>query len=238
MTTTLQNLKNELPIDIGHYTANSQTTGLIIVDAVNGFCTVGCGPLAPPAPDGVIDAMVQNINTIATEFKNKGLPILATLDSHSPDIPEPPYPPHCIAGTGDDELVDDLKWMGDYDHGTFLKKDCINAFVGAIEGNHNTLLDWINTHKIDNIVVVGICTDICVMDLVLTLLSARNHQLCPTLSDVYIYEPACATYDLSRAVAEQIELPKTASHPRDITHYMGLYFMASRGAILVDTVQI
>ena len=238
MTDILENLKNEMPIEISEYTAHGQKTGLIIVDAVNGFCTVGCGPLAPPAPDATIDAMVKNIDAIATTFKNKNLPIFVTLDSHSPDIPEPPYPPHCIAGTGDDELVDSLKWLNDYDHSTLLHKDCINAFVGAIDGYNNALLDWISTHKIDNIVVVGICTDICVMDLVLTLLSARNHQLCPPLQDVYIYEPACATYDLPRAVTEQIDLPKTASHPRAITHYMGLYFMASRGAKIVDSVSV
>ena len=238
MTNTLENLKHEMPIDISTYTANGQTTGLIVVDAVHGFCTAGCGPLAPAAPDDVIDSMVHTINQIATDFKTQNLPIFVTLDSHSPDIPEPPYPPHCIVGTGHDELVDDLKWLGDYEHSTLLKKDCINAFVGAMDGHKNTLLDWINNHKINNIIVVGICTDICVMDLVLTVLSARNHQLCPTLSDVYIYEPACATYDLPRAVTEQIELPVTLSHPRDITHYMGLYFMASRGAVIVDRVSL
>jgi hypothetical protein len=39
-------------------------------------------------------------------------------------------------------------------------------------------------------------------------------------------------------VVEEIGLPVSASHPQEITHYMGLYFMASRGAQLVDSVQI
>jgi hypothetical protein len=34
----------------------------------------------------------------------------------------------------------------------------------------------------------------------------------------------------------QIGLGPTAAHPQDVTHYMGLYFMASRGARLVAAV--
>ena len=33
-------------------------------------------------------------------------------------------------------------------------------------------------------------------------------------------------------------LPETAAHPQLPTHYLGLYFMASRGAILADRVDI
>jgi nicotinamidase-related amidase len=83
-------------------------------------------------------------------------------------------------------------------------------------------------------VTVGICTDICVMDFVLTLLSARNHGMTPTLKDVVVLEPATATYDLPRAAAEEQGLPPTAAHPKAETHHMGLYFMASRGAVLAS----
>ena len=33
---------------------------------------------------------------------NERLHTLCFLDTHEPDIPEPPYPPHCIKGTGED----------------------------------------------------------------------------------------------------------------------------------------
>ncbi|MBT6856777.1 MAG: isochorismatase, partial [Nitrospina sp.] len=81
-------------------------------------------------------------------------------------------------------------------------------------------------------------TDICVMDFVLTLLSARNHGMLPGLKEVFVYDKGCSTYDLPRSVVEEIGLPVSASHPQEITHYMGLYFMASRGAQLVDSVQV
>ena len=41
-----------------------------------------------------------------------------------------------------------------------------------------------------------------------------------------------------RATAEKIGLPSTAGHPQDAAHYMGLYFMASRGARLVESVTV
>jgi hypothetical protein len=76
------------------------------------------------------------------------------------------------------------------------------------------------------------------MDLVLTFLSARNHDLMPGLRDILVYEGGCSTYDLPRSTAEKLGLPPTAAHPQDVTHYMGLYFMASRGARLVDKVTV
>ena len=56
----------------------------------------------------------------------------------------------------------------------------------------------------------------------------------PNLKEVIVYDKGCSTYGLPKDVAEEIGLPPSASHPQDITHYMGLYFMASRGAQLVD----
>ena len=73
-------------------------------------------------------------------------------------------------------------------------------------------------------------------DFVLTMLSARNHDLMPGLADIYVHAGACATYDLPRETAEGLGLPPTAAHPQALTHHMGLYFMASRGARLVGAV--
>jgi hypothetical protein len=52
------------------------------------------------------------------------------------------------------------------------------------------------------------------MGFVLTTFSARNHGLMPSLKNIIVHAPACATY------------------------YVGLNFMASRGAVLADAVRI
>ncbi len=236
LETTLAGIAHHLPIRLGTYALTDQKVGLVVIDEVNGFATVGCGPLAPPVPNAQVEAMITETDRLARLFVEAGRPVYATLDVHEPNKPEPPYPPHCIRGTGHEKLVPALAWMEQHPRVTLLEKDCINSFVGAItEDRGNHLLDWITSHQLDAVIYTGICTDICVMDAVLALLSARNHGLCGRLQDIVVYAPACATYDLPRDVATDVlGLPETASHPQTLTHHLGLYFMASRGAVLAD----
>lgn len=53
--------------------------------------------------------------------------------------------------------------------------------------------------------VLGICTDICVLDFVCSTLSARNSGMLSPLEDVIVYAPGCATYDLPVDVAKNIK---------------------------------
>jgi len=226
-----------LPVAPARLRLGAEPSGLIIVDEVNGFATVGAGNLAPPTPNAQVSAMVSETDRLARAFSGQGWPLLAFLDTHEPGKPEPPYPPHCEKGTGEENLVPELAWLEQDPHTTLVRKDCINGFVGAIQADgRNAVVDWVNAHGLQRLLVVGICTDICVMDFVLTLLSARNHDLMPSLKDISVYAGGCATYDLPKDVALGLGLPETASHPQDLTHHLGLYFMASRGAEIVGEV--
>ena len=231
-------MQGQMPLHFADFDPAAQATGLVIVDIVNGFATVGAGALAPPVPDAQVAGMIDETDRLARRFGQRGWPILAFLDTHQPGKPEPPYPPHCEAGTGEEELVEDLTWLEDHGGATLVRKDCINGFVGAIDpaSGRNAVVDWVNAHGLRALLVVGICTDICVMDFVLTLLSARNHGMMPGLADIVVFEPACATYDLPLEAARGLGLPDSAAHPKDIAHHAGLYFMASRGARLVRSV--
>ena len=211
--------------------------GLVIVDEVVGFAAPGGGNLAPPGADEQVARMVAETDRLAKQFAAMKRPILAFLDSHQPGKPEPPYPPHCERGSGEDEFVPELRWLESEPQATLIRKDCINGFVGAIADGRNRMVDWTIEYRLESLLVVGICTDICVMDLVLTLLSARNHDMMPGLVDIFVYETACATYDLPREAAESQGMPPSLAHPKAPTHHMGLYFMASRGARLVDGVR-
>ena len=216
---------------------NGQGFGLIIVDEVNGFATVGAGNLAPQTPNEQVSVMISETNRLADAFTKHEMPVLVFLDTHDPGKPEPPYPPHCELGTGEEDLVPELEWLENDPGATLVRKDCINGFIGAFKPDgSNAIIDWVRDHQLKNVLVVGICTDICVMDFVLTLLSARNHGMLPGMKEVLVYDKGCSTYDLPRRIVEEIGLPPSASHPQEIAHYMGLYFMASRGAQLVNSV--
>lgn len=237
MTAITGAIRDELPLSAETLALGEGRFGLVIVDIVNGFATVGAGNLAPPAENPQVSRMIAESDRLARAFAERGWPVLAFLDTHEPGKPEPPYPPHCERGTGEENLVPELQWLETMPGATLIRKDCINGFIGATEaGGRNAVVGWVAENGIENVLVVGICTDICVMDFVLTTLSARNHGMMPPCRDIYVYADGCATYDLPKPVARQLGLPDTASHPQDLTHHMGLYFMAARGARIVGTV--
>ena len=242
--TAAGSIQEQLPVAMAPWSPGDAPVGLVIVDAVHGFCTVGAGPLAPAVPNPQVSRMIREINDLARRFVAAGRPLLAFLDTHEPGRLEPPYPPHCERGSGHEELVDELAWLDGEPLATLIRKDCINGFVGAIEPahpghgvTHNRVVDWIALNRLRSIVVTGICTDICVLDFVVTMLSARNHGLLSTLRDIVVLEPACATYDLPLETARHLGLPDSAAHPQALTHHLGLYLMASRGAVLASEIQ-
>lgn len=237
---TLAAIEAALPVDPQPYAIGYRPTGLIIVDVVNGFCTVGYGPLAPTEPNQQIATMVSESDRLARAFTERSWPVLAFLDTHEPGKPEPPYPAHCEKGSGEENLVPELEWLHGNPHATLIRKDCINGFIGSIEveSGNNALVQWVNQHKLEALVVVGICTDICVMDFVVTMLSVRNHGMIPSLKDIAVYNEGCSTYDLPAETAAQLSLPKTAIHPQNIAHHIGLYTMAERGALIASAIAL
>jgi len=232
-------LRAELPVATETVSLDGRRCGLVIIDEQNGFATVGAGPLAPSEANAQISRMIAETDRLARVFVERGLPIAVFLDWHATDRPEPPYPLHCLAGTAEAELVPELSWLEDSPAATLLRADCINDFVGSIDPatGRNAIVEWVIGENLDTLIVVGICTDICVAEFVATMLSARNHALMPPLRDIVVYEPGCATYDLPRAKAGALGLPATAAHPQAEAHHLGLWLMASRGAVLASEVR-
>ena len=62
------------------------------------------------------------------------------------------------------------------------------------------------------VLVLGICTDICVLDFASSTLAARNIDRVPPLQDVVIYSEGCATYDLPAEVATNVK--GALAHPQ------------------------
>lgn len=208
--------------------------GLLAVDLINGFCQVGCGPLAPAAPNEQVTRMIAETDRLARIIGPK----LAFRDSHGPDQVEAPYPPHCIVGTGADELVDELAWLNDDPNTHVMPKDCIDGVVGGhLEDGSNIVFEWAKTNGIDRIIVVGICTDICVLNAVTSLLSARTRGFLGAVKDIIVHEPGCATYDLPLETARELGLPDTTAHPQAAFHQLGLMIMQNQGAIITGSVK-
>lgn len=236
-------LKSQLPFeeekefDILNEKKQGKVIGLVLVDIVNGFCTVGAGNLAPVEPNKQIEVMVEEAVRLSREFCENKWPILAFLDTHYADKPEPPYPPHCIIGTAEADFVPALKWLEKEPNVTMKRKDCIDGFIGSMnKDGSNIFANWVKENQINVILVVGICTDICVLDFVSTTLSARNIGMLTPLEEVVVYSRGCATFDLPVDIATNIK--GALAHPQEFLHHIGLYMAKARGAKIVQTVTL
>ena len=85
----VQTLKECMPLSLESIVISGSGAGMVIVDEVNGFASVGCGNLAPPAENPQVTAMVEETDRLARGFQGQGWPVLAFLDTHEPGKPEP-----------------------------------------------------------------------------------------------------------------------------------------------------
>lgn len=233
---TIELLKNEIPLEQESVVlAEDTVNGLVLVDIINGFCTVGAGNLAPRESNKQISEMISESARLARLFCEKKLPVMAFLDSHLPNKPEEPYPPHCIAGTDESNLVPALRWLENETNVTIRRKDCFDGYVGSMEEDgSNVFVDWVKKNKIKTVVVVGVCTDICVLDFVCSTMSAKNRGFLKPLEDVVVYSNACATFNVPLDVTTNIK--GALAHPQEFMHHVGLYMAKERGAKIAKEV--
>ncbi|KAL5984980.1 hypothetical protein ACLOJK_038817 [Asimina triloba] len=218
-------LKAEIPLheeEEAFHLSQDSRLGLVLVDIINGFCTVGSGNLAPREANSQMSGMIQESVRLARVFCDRKWPILAFLDTHHPHKPEPPYPPHCINGSGEDDLVPALKWLEREPNVTIRRKDCMDGFIGSTEKDgSNVFIDWVQSKEVEThsdkpqlvqILVMGVCTDICVLDFVSSTLSARNLGLLHPLKDVILWSSGCATFDFP--AQDAINMKGALAHPQ------------------------
>lgn len=142
---------------------DERRTALLVVDMQEDFLRPG-SKLA--TPNGM--AIVPVIAAIADAVRRHGLPVVFTREQHRLDQSDYGIelifePPHCSEGTGGDEIIEDLQpQLGDV---VIERKRRYDAFLG-------TELDLcLRARHIENLLVTGVCTDICVIS---TVQHARN----------------------------------------------------------------
>ncbi|MBQ8787385.1 MAG: cysteine hydrolase [Oscillospiraceae bacterium] len=157
-----------------------EKTALIVVDVVNGFIREGA--MASPLVEGII----PEVANLMEKCNKAEIPVVAFADCHKEDCSEfASFPPHCIENTSESELVDELKKVGGY---FLMKKNSTNGF-------HEKIFKQclIQNPTTNTFIVVGDCTDICVMQFCLTLktwYTQQNRNI-----DIYIPVNAVETYD-------------------------------------------
>jgi len=178
---------------------------LIVVDMVKGFVSVG--PMSDPTINNITPTIIKLVN----DFNNKGELVAFIKDNHESDCLEfKKYPPHCVIGTDEADLIDELK-VYEKDNLVYKKNSTSTMFAP------NFLKDIEMMTNLKEVVVTGCCTDICVMNLVIPLINYfdQNNR------DIKVIVPMNA-----------VETYNSPLHNRDNWNKMAIDFMKQSGAII------
>lgn len=183
---------------------------LVIVDVINGF--VNFGALADSSTAHIIPKIVN----LSERFIKAGNPVLAIRDAHTAESVEfEAFPPHCIIGTGEEELVPELAAMSE--NFAVFDKNATSTFTmpGFVE-----VID--EMENLEKVVIVGLCTDICVMNLAIPLKNYFNQ----TNRKVEVIAPKdmCDTYQIDGV------------HEKDEWNEMAHRFMIQAGVSAPETI--
>jgi nicotinamidase-related amidase len=180
---------------------------LVVVDMVRGF--IEQGPLSDPAISLIIDDNVELIK----DFTSRAQTVIAFRDAHDIDSKEFLfYPPHCVKGSIESEFVDKIKTL----EGSMsvIEKDTTNGFHASAFQSFIKRED-----PFDRIVVIGCCTDICVLQFALTLKTYLQTLKLDT--EVMVVKNAVETFD-------------TPGHPRKESNEFALKLMQNAGILVPE----
>jgi len=174
---------------------HKEDTLMISVDLNNGFAKKGA--MSSPLVKAIIEPTVATFK----QFYDKGIKIIAYTDHHQEDAVEfAMFPLHCLANTEESELVTEIQ---DYVSKIVFKQStngvlAANPLVQAEMHYENWQQEDLD--KLENIVITGDCTDICVYQFAITLKTYLNQN--NLKAKVIVLADLIETYDADYHNAE------------------------------------
>ena len=156
---------------------------LYMIDMNNGF--VNFGPMANPKYNELVPEQLKMLE----KFKRENEQINFILEAHDENALEfKTYPVHCIRGTKEAEVIPEFK---NYELAPGVRtfyKNCINGML------NKNVQDQIKMLKgLKEIVIEGVCADLCVMDFART--SARFLDEINKEAKIFVVRKAIDTFD-------------------------------------------
>ena len=206
--TKMVNLLNESP-SVCLSSLDPNQTALIIVDMVNGF--VKMGPMSSPRIQTIIDPICD----LLKRANDAQIDVVAFADCHQTDSIEfNSYPAHCIKGEVESEIIDEIKQAGPYH---LIEKSSTNGFLEP------AFHQWLENHPLINqFIIVGDCTDICVEQFAITLKTYFITQ--NKISRIIVPMNSVETYDYD-------------VHAADFMNVIALYKMMMNGIEIVTRIE-
>lgn len=200
---------------------NSAAGAVLVADLIIGFCKEG--PLASKR----IDAIVRPTVDLLCRANERGVQrFVLAQDTHAPNTPEfEAWPPHCVRGTRESEMVPELRSLPFSGLFTIVEKNALSAGMGT------ELEAWLSRNEdVTDYVVAGDCTDLCTYNLALFVRMWANAGNLAG-KRVWVDASTVQTYDLPVSEADGA-LP----HPGDFTHMYFLYHLALNGVQVVSAI--
>lgn len=168
-------------VDLSLQTLESEETVILIIDMIKGFAKQGA--LSSERVNELIPR-ISELLSASTDMKK-----VFIGDSHLKDAVEfQSYPVHAVLGTEESELVEELSPYID-ENSVFIKKNSTNAMMTE------ALRIYLDSHpEVNNFIIVGDCTDICILQCALSL-KAHFNEL-NLLKKVMVPYKYVDTYDL------------------------------------------
>jgi nicotinamidase/pyrazinamidase len=166
---------------------------LIVVDTQEGFTRKG------NLASETCTAAIPRIRRIVEEAVAAGTPVVFTKDSHVENDAEfKMFPPHCIVGTDEHDLVEELREFEPGAAAVIQKRRYSDFFDTELE----KVLEQLDPGEVH---VAGLCTDICVLHTTSDLRN-RDYPVVVRRDGVETFDaPGHANEDVNRWALSHIE---------------------------------
>lgn len=156
---------------------------LYMIDMNNGF--VNFGNMANPKYNELVNEQLKLIN----KFRKENQLVNFVLEGHTTDSIEfDSYPSHCVLGTKEAELIPEFIDEQNKENTRTYYKNSINGML-----NRNLQDDIKNQDNLNEIVIGGVCADLCVMDFARTF--SRYLDEINRRTKIFVVENTIDTYD-------------------------------------------
>jgi nicotinamidase-related amidase len=202
---TIENLEK---VDLKSY--DPKSAAFIVVDMINGFAREGA------LKSERVENLIPEIERLSRACDKMGITKIAFYDCHGEDSPEfAAYPPHCLRGTHESELVDELKEVGGF---KLIGKNSTNGFI------EDDFQAWLADNKfINKFILVGDCTDICILQFALSLMAYGN--MMNKTFEIVVPVNCVDTFDLG-------------IHNAEFMNEIALFIMMSNGIKIIKSIGI
>lgn len=156
---------------------------LYMIDMNNGF--VNFGNMANPKYNELVNEQLKLVN----KFRKENQLVNFVLEGHTTDSIEfDSYPSHCVLGTKEAELIPEFIDEQNKENTRTYYKNSINGML-----NRNLQDDIKSQDNLNEIVIGGVCADLCVMDFARTF--SRYLDEINRRAKIFVVENTIDTYD-------------------------------------------